>query len=178
LLSLVVIGIIVTLLFYHLKAGLLALIPMSIAVIFNFGIMGWLGIKLDLATSIIAAITIGIGVDDTIHFLNTFRHNSEKGYSIDENIARTLAVSGKAIIFTSIALIFGFSVLVTSSFIPVILFGILMATTMIATTIGALLILPAAIKITGIELVRRKGSETWIGRYLDIGRLFGLEEEN
>jgi predicted RND superfamily exporter protein len=178
LLSLVVIGIIVTLLFYHLKAGLLALIPMSIAVIFNFGIMGWLGIKLDLATSIIAAITIGIGVDDTIHFLNTFRHNSEKGYSIDENIAQTLAVSGKAIIFTSIALIFGFSVLVTSSFIPVILFGILMATTMIATTIGALLILPAAIKITGIELVRRKGSETWIGRYLDIGRLFGLEEEN
>jgi predicted RND superfamily exporter protein len=140
--------------------------------------MGWLGIKLDLATSIIAAITIGIGVDDTIHFLNTFRHNSEKGYSIDENIARTLAVSGKAIIFTSIALIFGFSVLVTSSFIPVILFGILMATTMIATTIGALLILPAAIKITGIELVRRKGSETWIGRYFDIGRLFGLEEEN
>jgi predicted RND superfamily exporter protein len=151
---------------------------MSVAVIFNFGIMGWLGIKLDLATSIIAAITIGIGVDDTIHFLNTFRHNSEKGYSIDENIARTLAVSGKAIIFTSIALIFGFSVLVTSSFIPVILFGILMATTMISTTIGALVILPAAIKITGIELLRQKGFETWIGRHLNIGRLFGLEDEN
>ncbi|TFG37324.1 MAG: hypothetical protein E4H39_02385, partial [Syntrophobacterales bacterium] len=136
LLSLIVIGTIVTLLFYHFRAGLLALIPMSVAVIFNVGIMGWLGIKLDLATSIIAAITIGIGVDDTIHFLNTFRHNSEKGYGIDENITRTLAVSGKAIIFTSIALILGFSVLVTSSFIPVILFGILMATTMITTTIG------------------------------------------
>ncbi|MBN2284060.1 MAG: MMPL family transporter [Deltaproteobacteria bacterium] len=176
-LSLFVIGVIVTLLFNHIKAGLLALIPMSVAVIFNFGIMGLLGIKLDLATSIIAAVTIGIGVDDTIHFLNTFRHNREKGCSVDETIAKTLAVSGKAIIFTSLALILGFSVLVTSKFIPVILFGILMATTMIATTAGALLILPAAIKLTGVRIVMHEESESWLARSLNLGRLFGLEQE-
>jgi len=175
LLSLIVIGLIVTLLFNHIKAGLLALIPMSVAVIFNFGIMGWLGIKLDLATSIIGAVTIGIGVDDTIHFLNTYRQYREKGFTVDDTIAGTLAVSGKAIIFTSLALIFGFSVLVTSSFIPVILFGVLMASTMISTTIGALLILPSAIKLAGIEVVPYRKPNSWLGRYLNLGKLFGLE---
>jgi len=175
--SLIVVGIIVVLLFNHIKVGPLALIPMCVAVIINFGIMGWLGIKLDMATSIIAAVTIGIGVDDTIHFLNTFRYNRARGYSVDETIARTSAVSGKAIVFTSLALIFGHFVLVVSSFIPVILFGVLMAGTMIATTIGALLVLPSVIKVTAIELSIYE-PKTAVGRYLNIGRIFGLEQED
>jgi len=174
-LSLIVVGIIVALLFHKLRAAPLALIPMSIAVIVNFGIMGWFDIALDMATSIIAAITIGIGVDDTIHFLNTFRHNRAKGYDVNETIARTLAVSGKAIVFTSLALILGFSVLMTSHFKPIILFGLLTATTMINTTIGALLVLPSTIKATGINL-GKPTRETWITRYLNIDRLLGLEE--
>jgi predicted RND superfamily exporter protein len=175
-LSLIVVGIIVMLLFNHIKAAPLALIPISTAVIVNFGIMGWFSIKLDMATSVIAALTIGIGVDDTIHFLNTFRHYRAQGLSVDETISRTLAVSGKAILFTSLALIFGFSVLLTSHFIPIILFGILTATTMINTTIGALLILPSVIKATDINLIKRK-PESWIGRAVDIDRLLGLEEK-
>ncbi len=175
--SLIVVGIIVALLFSHIKVGPLALIPMSVAVIINFGIMGWLGIKLDMATSIIAAVTIGIGVDDTIHFLNTFRYNRVRGYSVDETIARTSAVSGKAIVFTSLALIFGHLVLIVSNFIPVILFGVLMAGTMIATTIGALLVLPSVIKLTAIELSIYE-PKTAVGRYLNMGRIFGLEQED
>jgi predicted RND superfamily exporter protein len=175
-LSLIVVGIIVILLFNHIKAGPLALIPISTAVIVNFGIMGWSGIKLDMATSVIAALTIGIGVDDTIHFLNTFRHNRARGLSVDETIARTLAVSGKAILFTSLALIFGFSVLLTSHFIPIILFGILTATTMINTTIGALLILPSVIKATDINLTKSE-RKSRLGKYLDIDRLLGLEQK-
>ncbi len=66
------------------------------------------GINLDMGTSIIAAITIGIGVDDTIHFLNTYKFFINQGYSMDETIEKTLAVSGKAILFTSFALVFGF----------------------------------------------------------------------
>lgn len=174
-LSLIVVGIIVILLFNHIKAGPLALIPISTAVIVNFGIMGWFNIKLDMATSVIAALTIGIGVDDTIHFLNTFRHNRARGLSVDETIEKTLAVSGKAILFTSLALIFGFSVLLTSHFIPIILFGILTAATMINTTIGALLILPAVIKATNIDLTK-SAPKSRLGRYLDIDRLLGLEE--
>ncbi|MFW5771471.1 MAG: efflux RND transporter permease subunit, partial [Spirochaetota bacterium] len=110
-LCVIVVSLIIFLLFKNWKAGVVALIPMSTAVIINFGIMGWFGVSLDLATAIIASMVIGIGVDDTVHFLNSYRHLRNKDYSVDDTIAGTLAVSGKAIIFTSMALIFGFSVL-------------------------------------------------------------------
>jgi len=176
-LSLLVVGLIVALLFRQIKAGPLALIPMSIAVIINFGIMGWLQIDLDMATSVIAAITIGIGVDDTIHFLNAFHHNRVQGLSIDETIRHTLAISGKAILFTSLALVFGFSTLITSNFLPIAMFGILTATTMINTTIGALLILPSVIKATGINLDKPQ-SNSWLSRHLDIDKFLGIKQDN
>ncbi len=147
-----VIAVVVLLLLRNFRAALLSLIPMSVAVMINFGIMGWFGIQLDIATSIIAAITIGIGVDDTIHFLNTFRCYRKWGEDVDTAIRKTLEVAGKAIIFTSLALICGFSVLELSPFKPLMLFGLLMAVTMVATTLGALVVLPAAIKFTGVKL--------------------------
>ncbi|MFZ2632528.1 MAG: efflux RND transporter permease subunit [Desulfosalsimonadaceae bacterium] len=154
--SLVVIGIVVLMLMKNLKAGLLSLIPMSVAVIVNFGFMGWSGIRLDIATSTIAAITIGIGVDDTIHFLNTFRKFIKSGDSLNLALEHTLQAAGKAIIFTSLALTFGFSVLLLSTFKPLIEFGLLMMLTMTATTIGALLLLPSAIKLINMGTVKAK----------------------
>jgi hypothetical protein len=177
LLSFGIIAVIVTLLFCNVKAGILSLIPMGVAVTINFGIMGWLGINLDTVTSVIAAITIGIGVDDTIHFLNTFRYFRAAGNSMDKTIEKTLNVSGTAIIYTSLALILGFAVLALSSFKPVILFGVLMGITMTATTLGALLILPAVIKIIGLAFVT-PGLEPGIYRYISLGRIFGLQHEN
>ncbi len=163
LLSLVFIALIVMLLFRKFTAGLLALIPMSLAVIVCFGIMGWCRISLDIVTSIIAAITIGIGVDDTIHVLNTYRYYHQQGYAMDGIIERVLRISGKAIIYTSLALIAGFSVLTISSFKPVILFGILMAITMAVTTIGALLVLPTVIRLTQVDLSpSRSGLWAWM----------------
>jgi uncharacterized membrane protein YdfJ with MMPL/SSD domain len=155
-LTLLVIGVVVLILLRDWRAAFLSMIPMSVAVVINFGIMGWFGIHMDVATSIIAAITIGIGVDDTIHFLNTFRHCRMQGLTVDQAIEKTLRVAGKAIIFTSLALIFGFSVLELSTFKPLMLFGLLMAVTMVATTVGALLILPSAIKLTKIRLVKTR----------------------
>jgi len=176
-LSLIVVDIIAILLFQHISAGLLALIPMGVAVLINFGIMGLFGIALDMPTSVIAAVTIGIGVDDTIHFLNTFRHNRAKGFTVEQTIHRTLAVSGKAIIFTSLGLICGFFVFLLSSFIPIILLGMLLAITMTATTIGALLVLPSVIIATKVDL-SEPARDTWFGKYFNLGRLFGLEEKN
>ncbi|MCP4133636.1 MAG: MMPL family transporter [bacterium] len=160
--SLLVVSIMVILLFRNFKAGLVSIIPIGIAVTINFGVMGWFGIKLDMATAVIASITIGIGIDDTIHFLNTFKYFRGKNYSIDETISRTIAVSGKAIIYTSAALIFGFLILSVSNFNPIVLFGKLVALTMIATTIGALLVLPSVIKATGVSLEETEsGSLLW-----------------
>ncbi len=152
LLSLFIVAIVITILFRKFTAGPLALIDMGVTIIINFGIMGWFGIHLDMVTSIIASITIGIGVDDTIHFLNTYRHYKNKGTSISGTIEKTMYVAGKAIVFTSLALTCGFLVLITSSFQPIILFGILIALTMVNTTVGSILLIPSAIKLTGIEL--------------------------
>jgi predicted RND superfamily exporter protein len=174
-LSLVIVDIISILLFQHFSAGLLALIPMGLAVLINFGVMGWFRIALDMSTSVIAAVTIGIGIDDTIHFMNNFRHNRARGFSIDESIERTLAVAGKAIIFTSLALIFGFLVFLLSQFIPMNLLGILLSITMAATTISALVVLPAFIKITKANLSPPK-KDTWFTRNLNLSRWFGLDE--
>ena len=168
--------IIIILLFKNWKAGAVAMIPMSVAVIINFGIMGWFGIRLDTATAIIASLTIGIGVDDTIHFLNSFRHFRKHNYSVDQSIAGTLAVTGRAISYTSLALIFGFSILVFSNYKPIIFFGVLSALTMVATTLGALIILPAVIKFTGVSL-EESGSHQWFWRYAYIGRFFNIEQD-
>jgi len=170
------VGLIIVLLFKNWKAGFLALIPMSVAVVINFGIMGWFGIDLDTATAIIASVAIGVGVDDTIHFLNTFRHFRMKGLTVDDAVAHTLSISGKAISYTSLALIFGFSVLITSSFKPLILIGILIAITMAATTVGALLVLPAVIKATNISL-DESPSDAMFWKIFYIGRFFNLENK-
>ncbi len=174
---LVTVCVMVFLLFRNWKAGLISSIPMGVAIIFNFGVMGWLKINLDSSTAMIASITIGIGIDDTIHFLNTYRHFSNQSSNMTENITKTLAISGKAITYTSIALIFGFSVLTFSTFVPVVLFGALIAFTMVATTIGALIILPATIIATNISLDEMPadslaGRVFW--RYMHLGKLFRL----
>ena len=157
-LALVIISIVVLFLIKDIRAAMLSMIPVSVAVMINFGLMGWLGIRLDIATSTIAAITIGIGVDATIHFLNNLRYQLHRGESMDTAIAHTIKNSGKAILFTSMALIFGFAVLLLSTFKPLIQFGVLMAVTMTATTVGALLVLPCAIKLTNIQLIRKEAA--------------------
>lgn len=151
-LSLVFVVVVITALFRKFAAAPMALIDMGVTILINFGIMGWFGIELDMVTSVIATITIGIGVDDTIHFLNTYRFYRPQCETVEETIEQTLFVSGKAIMFTSLALTFGFLSMVTSNFLPIVLFSVLTALTMINTTIGSILLIPAAIGLTGVEL--------------------------
>ncbi len=176
-LSLMVVFLIVVGLFKSWRAGFVSLIPMTTAVILNFGIMGWTGIALDAATSIIAAVTIGIGIDDTIHFLNTYRHYRKKGLSIDDTIRHSLRIAGTAIIYTSIALVFGFSVLTVSNFKPLIYTGLLIANTMTATTLGALILLPSAIKALGGKL-DPSSSESMFWKIFYIGRFFDFKDDD
>jgi len=153
-LSLVFVMGVIIVLFRKITAGPIALIDMGVTILINFGIMGWFGIELDMVTSVIATITIGIGVDDTIHFLNTYRAYHPRLLNVPDTIEKTLFVAGKAIVFTSLALTFGFLSQVTSNFLPIILFSLLIALTMINTTIGSILLIPAAIRLTGIDLDR------------------------
>ena len=139
------------LLFLSAKVGLIALVPNLFPIVVNFGIMGWLGIELSMFTSLIASIAIGLAVDDTIHYL--VRYNREFRKDLDEKraLAETLHHIGRPIIFTTLTISIGFSILIFSNFKPTAIFGIMMALTMFSALIGDLILLPSL--LLHIELV-------------------------
>lgn len=154
-LSVLIVAFIIFILFQNPFAGLVALLPISVSVIIVFGFMGFAKIPLDIAQAILSSVAIGIGVDDTIHFLNTLRKKLCSGLSLQEAIHETHHKAGLAIVYTSVALIFGFSVMMFSSFRPVVYFGFLVSSVMLSTTIGALLVLPSVINFFHLPLAKQ-----------------------
>lgn len=134
-------------LFRSLKVALIALMANIIPISSIFGIMGWLNIPLDIMTITIAAIAIGIGVDDTIHFIHRFKEE----FKIDHNYVNAMRRShqsiGYAMYYTSLVIILGFSILVLSNLIPTIYFGLLTVVTMFTVLIADLLLLPKLLLI-------------------------------
>lgn len=114
------------------------IVPMSIV----FGLMGWTGLPLDMMTITIAAISIGIGVDDTIHYLHRFREELAHDGDYEAAMERSHQSIGYAMYYTSFAIMLGFSILVVSNFIPTIYFGLLTVLVMAMVLLGALLLLP------------------------------------
>jgi predicted RND superfamily exporter protein len=130
------------LLFRSVPVALVAITPNVIAAVLVLGIMGLLGIPLDIMTITIAAITVGIAVDDTIHYLHRFRIELEADGDYADAIKRSHASIGRAMYYTSSCVTIGFSVFVLSDFIPTIYFGILTALAMVAALAADLLVLP------------------------------------
>ncbi|MCP5106337.1 MAG: MMPL family transporter [bacterium] len=145
LLTIVLVAFVIFLIFRSWKSGIVAVIPISASILTVYGIMGYLGIPLDIAKCILAAIALGVGVDDTIHMLKTLRFHLRKGLPLEKAMTETFKEAGMAIVYTSIALVAGFSVLMLSQFKPIFFLGWLIAGTMVATTIAALVLLPAVI---------------------------------
>ena len=139
------------LLFLSSKVGLIAIIPNIFPIVVVFGVMGWLGIELSMVTSLIASIAIGLAVDDTIHYL--VRYNREFKNSLDDKLAlrQTIMQVGRPIVFTTLTIGVGFSILTLSSFKPTAIFGILMVITMFSALVGDLIILPSL--MLHVELV-------------------------
>ena len=142
-LALLVISVLMFLVFKSLVLGLLCLIPNTFPVLFNFGIMGLLDIPLNTATAIIAAVAIGIVVDDTIHFLSYYTTQRRQGRIVSQAVQSTMLVKGRALISSSIILCIGFGILLLSNFMPIVYFGLLSAVIMILALIGDLVLLPA-----------------------------------
>ncbi|WP_321468139.1 MMPL family transporter [Halarcobacter sp.] len=124
-----------------LIAILANLVPISII----FGIMGWLNIPLDIMTITIAAISIGIGVDDTIHYIHRFHEEFRKDHNYINAMKRSHESIGYAMTYTSLVVIVGFSILVLSNLIPTIYFGLLTVIVMATMLASALLLLPRLI---------------------------------
>ena len=129
-------------LFRSLKIAFVAILPSMLASGSVLGLMGWLGIPLDVMTITIAAICIGIGVDHSIHYIHRFRSEIKQQASARIAIEKSHASTGKAIYYTSVIIVVGFSILGLSNFIPTIYFGVFTAFAMLVALIANLTLLP------------------------------------
>jgi predicted RND superfamily exporter protein len=134
-------------LFRSLMLAVIGIIPNALAAATVLGIMGLAGIPLDMMTITIATITIGIAVDNSIHYIYRFREEFAKNRNYNDTMRICHANIGRAVLYTSITIIFGFSILVFSNFIPTILFGLLTALAMFVALLAVLTLLPKLITL-------------------------------
>ena len=134
-------------LFRSFSLALIGIIPNLLAAGTVLSLMGWLGIPLDMMTITIAAITVGIAVDNTIHYIHRF----QKEFKVDQNYLMTMdrchGSIGKAMYYTSVTITLGFSILALSDFMPTIYFGLLTGAAMVIALLGALTLLPLLIVV-------------------------------
>ena len=128
--------------FRSIKIGIISLIPNGLPILFNFAIMGATGIPLNSATAVIAAVAIGIAVDDTIHFLHSYLEHKQLEMDTANALKHAIVQKGIPLITTSLIMAGGFCILLTSSFVPTIQFGLLVSLIMVFAILSDLLILP------------------------------------
>ena len=129
-------------LFRSFKLALIAIVPNLLAISVVLGVMGWLNIPLDMMTITIAAISIGIAVDNTIHYIYRFRYEFQYEHRYIETLHKCHGSIGRALYYTSLTIISGFLILTLSNFIPSIYFGVLTALAMLIALLAALTLLP------------------------------------
>ena len=156
--SIIIVFFIISYTFRSFTFGFFGLIPIIFGLFLNFGAMSYFNIPLDFITSMISSIAVGLGVDNSIHYLIRFSR-TKHSLSLTERISAALVNSGIPIFFTSFTLISGFSVLLLSSFKPILYFGLLIAVTMIGCLIGVLFVLPAFIYfVKPSSIIKRKAT--------------------
>jgi len=141
--ALVTIFLMLAMLFRSLRVGLTALIPNLIPVLFFFGFMGWRGIPLNLTTSLVASVVLGLAVDNAVQFIVRFRRVQCEGLSLRDAIIESMRLSGRPMIYANIALAVTFAIFAVSNFEPISSFGLLSAVTIIGCLVEDLVLLPA-----------------------------------
>ena len=132
-------------LFRSFSVAVIALLPNILASLSILGFMGLIGLPLDMMTITIAGVTLGIGVDDTIHYIHRFKEEIKKDGDYLEAMHRSHFSIGKAMLYTSVIIIVGFSIMTMSEFIPTIYFGLLTGVAMLAALLASLVLLPKLI---------------------------------
>ena len=134
-------------LFRNITLSFIGVVPNFMAAFFILGIIGAMGIPLDMMTITIAAITIGIAVDNSIHYIYRFKEEFKKIKDYNLTVDRCHNTVGIAILNTSITIVFGFSILILSNFIPTIYFGVFTGIAMLLALISVLTLLPKLILV-------------------------------
>ena len=134
--------------------GFLCLIPLCVSVLINFGFMSYSGIPLDVVTIMISGISIGIGVDYSIHLTSRYRYELRSGKGQSDALRATITSTGRGIFFNAVTLMLGFGILVFSTFRAISIFGMLVAGTMFTSGLGALVFLPAVLRLMDPRHIR------------------------
>ncbi len=134
--------------FRSVYAGLLGSLPLVTAIICTFGIMGWTNIELNIVTALLTSISIGLGVDYTIHIFWRIKHEAAQGETVKEAVKNAISNTGKGIIINGLSVVIGFSVLLFSSFPIVRSFAVLIILSILICLICALILIPAICVIT------------------------------
>ena len=145
--ALVIITPLMILLIGRVRIGLVSMLPNLTPIIITLGLMGWTGIPLDPFTIMIGGISIGLSVDDTIHFLHNFRRYYEQSGSVEHAVSETLKTSGQAMLFTTLVLTAGFLVFAQSSMTRLHQFGLLTSLTITLAFLADLTLAPALMKL-------------------------------
>ncbi len=146
--ALVVVFAILSLQFLSLRFGLVAMVPNLVPIVVFFGILGWSGISLNLATAMIASISLGIGVDEAVHLLAEFNHHVRKHGDQRAAVLSALQSVGPPVVYNTAALALGFLVLCWSNLVPLRHFGALSAVNAVASLVSDLLLLPPLLMST------------------------------
>jgi predicted RND superfamily exporter protein len=133
--------------FRSFKVMIISMVPNIFPLVLVVGLMGWLGIFIDIGVAVSGAVIIGVAVDDTIHFLVKYREARRSGKDLRGALEYMITVSGTAIIFTTIILSVTFSVLMFSNFVPTSNFGIITVSALIVALVADLLLLPSLFSI-------------------------------
>jgi len=141
--SIIAAAVIVILLMRSFSAGIVSMIPLLFTVLFNFGVMAFAGKSLDIATLMISSITIGIGIDYGIHFIERYREERSETGSQSQALIRSAQTTGTGIVYNALALALGFGIMMLSAFLGLQNFGLLIAMTMVVSAVSAFAVIPA-----------------------------------
>jgi predicted RND superfamily exporter protein len=132
--------------FRNVPLAVATMIPNAIPVLALFGAMGWLGIKTNMGAAMIAAVSVGLSIDSSIHYVMLYQYHRRKGMTLDEALHHAQDSAGRAATLSTLALIVGFATLCVSDFIPTIYFGALVSLSMIGGLVGNILVQPMLIR--------------------------------
>jgi len=140
-------GIIVVVLMASIVAGLISLMPLLFTIVVSFGVMAYAGMSLDIATLMISSITIGIGIDYGIHYIERAREEMRLGGERTAALVRAAQTAGRGIVYNALSIAGGFSILLLSAFRGMRHFGLLITMTMLISAAGALVVIPAILRV-------------------------------
>ncbi len=147
-----VILVLMSFMFRSFTVALFSMVPNMLPILTIFGVMGWLGIELSISTALISAVTLGIAVDDTIHFIQQYRTSLAEHGDIERAVRETFRIKGAAIIWSSVIFSLGFLVFMVADFTPFHLFAALSSMAMAMAVVGDLMFLPAFLLLTKSRL--------------------------